>query len=75
MQNQIFQTNDKNPHFSLRGNGQFGHITRTGWVPCRLGAKKRAVIERHLMSADVDKVYSKNGKLYAMWLNGCEKAI
>jgi hypothetical protein len=71
----IFQSTDKNPSFSTRGNGQFGNVIRTGWKPTRLGEKKQAIIAAFISESNVDKVYMRKEKIYAFFLNGTEKEI
>lgn len=71
----LFQTSDKNPTFSTKGNGQFGNVTRTGWKPSRLGEKKKLAIIDALNDIDVDTVYKRGNQIYAFLLNGTEKVI
>lgn len=71
----VFQTSESNPYFSTKGNGQFRNVTRSGWKLSRLGEKKKKVIIDALKNTDVDKVYKRNNKIYALFLNGAEKVI
>jgi hypothetical protein len=73
--NTVFQTIEKNPTFSIVGNGQFGNLTRTGWVRSRLGESKKLIIIEAITDSNVDKVYKRGNKIYAMLLNGTEKVI
>lgn len=72
---QLFQTSDVNPTFSTKGNGQFGNVIRKGWVPSKLGEKKRNIIITALNNSNVDKVYKRGNKIYAFYLNGLESQI
>lgn len=60
----------KSPYFSLRGNGQFGQVTRTGWKPTRLGEKKKAAILKALRASDTDSVYRVEKGIFKRMLNG-----
>lgn len=71
----LFQTSEKNPTFSTKGNGQFGNVTRTGWKPSRLGESKKHIIINALNDSDVQQVYKRGNKIYAFLLNGTEKLI
>ena len=71
----LFQTSEKNPTFSTKGNGKSGNVTRTGWKPSRLGeVKKKAIIEA-LSDSDVQQVYKRGNKIFALLLNGTEKTL
>lgn len=71
----LFQTSERNPKFSTKGNGKFGNVTRSGWKKSRLGeVKKQAIIEA-LNDSNVDQVYKRGNKIYAFLLNGNEKGI
>jgi hypothetical protein len=71
----IYQTTGATPIFSLRGNGKFGNITRTGWHATRLKSAKKEKIAAALNDSDVYQVYARNGKLYKCMLNGIELPI
>lgn len=71
----LFQTTEKNPIFSKRGNGQFGNVIRTGWIPSKLGEKKKQIIIKTLKESSVDQVYRRGNKIYAFYLNGTESQI
>jgi len=71
----LFQTLGKNVQFSTRGNGNYGFVIRTGWKVSRLGeAKKLAIIEA-LDDSNVDQVYRRENKIYALLFNGTEKRL
>ena len=71
----LFQTSEKNPSFSTQGNGQYGYVIRTGWKKSRLGKRKKKVIINTLNDSDVQQVYKRGNKIYALLLNGNEKVI
>jgi hypothetical protein len=71
----LFQTSEKNPIYSRNGNGRFGNVIRTGWKPSKLGEIKKKKILTALEDSDVDKVYRRGNKIYALLLNGVEKNI
>ena len=71
----LFQTSEKNPSFSTKGNGQYGYVTRTGWKKSRLGKFKKNIIINTLNDSDVQQVYKRGSKIYALLLNGTEKVI
>ena len=71
----LFQTSEKNPTFALKGNGQYGYVTRTGWKKSRLGKCKKNIIIDALNNSDVQQVYKRGSKIYALLLNGTEKVI
>lgn len=71
----LFQSSEKNPSFSTKGNGQFGNITRTGWKISKLGKTKKRSILNALNDINVQQVYKRGNKIYAFLLNGTEKVI
>jgi hypothetical protein len=71
----LFQTSEKNPSFSTKGNGKFGYVTRTGWKKSRLGNRKKNIIINALNDRDVQQVYKRGSKIYALLLNGTEKVV
>lgn len=71
----LFQTSEKNPSFSTKGNGNFENVTRTGWKPSRLGEAKKHIIVNALNDSNVQQVYKRGNKIHAFLLNGTEKNI
>lgn len=71
----LFQTSEKNPTFSTKGNGQFGNVIRTGWKPSRLGENKKQIVIQSLKDSGVDKVYKRGNNVFALYLNGVERKI
>lgn len=71
----LFQTSEKNPTFSTKGNGQFGPVIRTGWKPVKLGDKNKSIILSALNNSDVQQVYKRGKSIYALYLNGVESVI
>lgn len=71
----LYQTTGKNPLFATIGNGQFGYVIRTGWVPSKLGEKKKKIIIEALKDSNVHQVYKRGNKIYEFLLNGTEYQI
>ena len=72
----LFQTSEKNPTFSTRGNGVFGNVKRTGWERSKdLTPAETLAIINALDNSNVDKVYKRGKVLFAFLLNGREKNL
>lgn len=55
---------------SLRGNGKFGNVVRSGWERCNLGHRKKAAAKAALEHPDTDRAWRVGTDVYRLLLNG-----
>jgi len=72
---QLFQSKNVNCYFSVRGNGVFNNVIRTGWMKSKISKQAQEKILEAINNDHVDMVYRRGNKIYKLMLDGNEQVI